>query len=62
MGVWSYLAPILTGVVIPLIPVPAGLKPSAWYFFALFAAVMVGVVTEPLPVAVMGTPGQDQYC
>ena len=53
VGVWSYLAPILTGVVLLLIPVPAGLKPNAWYFFALFAAVMVGVITEPLPAAVI---------
>ena len=39
--------PLLVGAVIALLPVPEGLKPQAWYYFALFAAVIVGVATEP---------------
>jgi di/tricarboxylate transporter len=39
--------PLLVGAVIALLPVPEGLKPQAWCYFALFAAVIVGVATEP---------------
>ena len=39
--------PLLVGAVIALLPVPEGLKPQAWHYFALFAAVIVGVATEP---------------
>jgi L-tartrate/succinate antiporter len=54
---WKYLAPFITGIVILLIPVPAGLKFSAWCFFALFAAVMVGVILEPIPAGVIPLVG-----
>ena len=43
--------PIVVGAGIALLPAPAGLTHNAWYFFALFAAVITGAVTEPLPVA-----------
>ncbi len=49
--------PIVVGIVIALIPTPAGLTSSAWYFFALFAAVIVGVITEPIPAAAVGLIG-----
>ena len=39
--------PLLVGALIARFPVPEGLKPQAWYYFALFAAVIVGVATEP---------------
>lgn len=45
------LLPILVGIVIALVPPPSGLTRNAWYFFALFAAVITGAVTEPIPVA-----------
>ena len=54
---WTGLVPIAVGVVIALIPPPAGLAPHAWYFFAIFAAVVAGLVTEPVPsqaVALIG--------
>jgi L-tartrate/succinate antiporter len=54
---WKYLAPFITGIVILLIPVPAGLKFTAWCFFALFAAVMVGVILEPIPAGVIPLVG-----
>jgi len=44
-------------VIIALIPPPAGLPQHAWYFFALFAAVVAGLITEPVPsqaVALIG--------
>ena len=49
--------PVLVGGVIALIPVPEGLRPQAWYYFALFAAVIVGVATEPIPPGAIGLAG-----
>jgi Di- and tricarboxylate transporters len=49
--------PLLVGGVIALLPVPEGLKPQAWYYFALFAAVIVGVATEPIPPGAIGLAG-----
>ena len=40
---WQALSPVAVA------PVPAGLAPHAWYFFAIFAGVIVGLVVEPFP-------------
>lgn len=45
------------GGAIALAPVPPGLAPGAWYYFALFAAVIAGIVTEPIPPAAVGLCG-----
>ena len=55
--VWRAGAPLLVGAFIAIVPVPAGLAPAAWYFFAIFAAVIVALVTEPLPGAAVGLLG-----
>jgi len=49
--------PLIVGALIALIPTPAGLKPQAWYYFALFAAVIVGGATEPIPPGAIGLAG-----
>ena len=54
---WRALLPIIVGIVIIAIPVPAGLKPKAWYFFALFTATILAVILEPIPVAGAGLVG-----
>lgn len=55
---WSKLAVvILVGVVLAVLPPPAGLAPFAWYYFALFAAVVVGLILEPVPAAAIGLIG-----
>ena len=46
--------PIVAGVVVLLIPVPTGLEPSAWHYFAIFIATILALVLEPLPPAVSG--------
>jgi L-tartrate/succinate antiporter len=51
------LVPILVGLGIGLMPSPAGLAPNAWRYFALFAAIIVGLVTEPIPAAALGLLG-----
>jgi L-tartrate/succinate antiporter len=55
--IWKGAIAILVGVIVALLPVPAGLKPVAWYFFALFCAVVVGLVLEPIPAAAVGVTG-----
>jgi L-tartrate/succinate antiporter len=47
----------LVGVVIALLPVPQGLKPQAWYHFAIFVTTIVALVLEPIPGAVAGLIG-----
>jgi L-tartrate/succinate antiporter len=50
-------APLVVGIALALVPTPGGLSPSAWRYFALFAAVIVGVITEPIPAAAVGLAG-----
>jgi L-tartrate/succinate antiporter len=50
-------APFVVGAAIILAPTPHGLPLSAWRYFALFAAVMVGMVTELIPPAALGLVG-----
>ena len=50
----SAAIPIVAGIVVFLIPVPNGLEPSAWHYFAIFIATILALVLEPLPPAVSG--------
>jgi len=54
---WKAIAPIAVAIIIALIPAPAGLAPHAWYFFAIFAGVIVGLMLEPLPGGAVGLIG-----
>jgi L-tartrate/succinate antiporter len=54
---WRMLAPLGVGAALALLPVPAGLTPAAWRYFALFAAVVIGLVIEPVPAAGVGFIG-----
>lgn len=49
--------PIAAGVLLALIPAPAGLEPHAWHYFAVFVAVILAVITEPVPSAAVGLMG-----
>ena len=49
--------PLLAGAAIALCPAPHGLAPNAWYYFAVFVAVVLGVITEPIPGAAVGLLG-----
>jgi L-tartrate/succinate antiporter len=40
-----------------LLPAPSGLSPTGWHFLALFIAVIVGLVLEPIPSAAIGLVG-----
>ncbi len=50
------LVPIFVAIAIALIPAP-GLPQYAWYYFAIFAGVIVGLVLEPLPGGATGLIG-----
>ncbi len=51
---WKHFAPIVVALVVALIPAPAGLPQYAWYYFAIFSGVIVGLMFEPLPGGAIG--------
>ncbi len=55
--VLRWAVPIALGIVLRLVPTPAGLSPNAWHYFALFAAVITALITEPLPGPAIGLVG-----
>ncbi len=54
---WKAYVPLLVVVVLGLIPAPEGLPQHAWYYLAIFAGVIVGLMLEPLPGAAIGVIG-----
>jgi L-tartrate/succinate antiporter len=54
---WRALLPIAVAALIALLPAPEGLPQHAWYFFAIFAGVIVGLMVEPLPGGAIGLIG-----
>jgi L-tartrate/succinate antiporter len=54
IAIWKALAPVIATIVIALIPAPEGLGQHAWYYFAIFAGVIVGLMLEPIPGAAIG--------
>jgi L-tartrate/succinate antiporter len=54
---WKALIPIAVGALLLLLPVPEGLKPNAWYYFALFVTVIIALILEPIPAAAVGMIG-----
>jgi L-tartrate/succinate antiporter len=48
---------VAVAVVVALIPAPAGLPQHAWYYFAIFVGVIVGLMFEPLPGGAIGLIG-----
>lgn len=54
---WKFALPVAVTLLLALIAPPAGLAPHAWYFFAIFAGVIVGLMLEPLPGAAVGLIG-----
>ncbi len=54
---WKFIVPLLIAAVICLVPVPHGLKPNAWHYFAVFCAVIGALILEPIPAAAAGLVG-----
>jgi L-tartrate/succinate antiporter len=51
---WKAIAPIAVVIILALIPPPEGLPRHAWWYFAIFAGVIVGLMFEPLPGGAIG--------
>lgn len=54
---WRAGVPLLVGLTLALLPAPAGLPPHAWHYFAVFATVILALITEPVPAAAVGFLG-----
>lgn len=54
---WKAAAPVAVAVVLALITPPEGLPQHAWWYFAIFAGVIVGLMLEPLPGGAIGLIG-----
>jgi L-tartrate/succinate antiporter len=54
---WRAGIPVLTGVALALTPAPDALAPHAWHYFAVFASVILALITEPIPAAAVGLIG-----
>ena len=51
------IVPVIIGLGLWAIPAPAALDHNAWTYFALFATVVVALVLEPIPPALVGLAG-----
>jgi L-tartrate/succinate antiporter len=51
------LAPFVIAVLLAIMPPPDGLPQHAWYFFAIFTGVVLGLILEPLPGPAIGLIG-----
>ena len=51
------LIPVLVTLVVWFIPAPEGLSANAWHFMAIFLGVVIGLIIEPVPAALVGLIG-----
>ena len=51
------LIPVALGALLLALPAPHGLAPAGWHYFALFSAIIVGLILEPVPGSVIGLMG-----
>lgn len=51
------ILPVLVLLVLWFLPGPEGLTGSAWHFLAIFMAVVIGLIVEPVPAALVGFAG-----
>jgi L-tartrate/succinate antiporter len=54
---WKRFLPTSVAVVLALLPAPEGLPSHAWFYFAIFAGVITGLIIENLPGAGVGLIG-----
>lgn len=50
-------SPLIVLALLWFIPAPEGLSANAWHFLAVFLAVVVGLIIEPVPAALVGFTG-----
>src|SRR5262245_16871115 len=56
-GLWKAIAPVAVAALLALLPAPEGLAQHAWFYFAIFAGVIAGLMLEPVPGSVVGLIG-----
>ena len=49
--------PLIIAIIVAILPTPEGLTVNAQYFFAVFLGVIVGLILEPIPPALIGLTG-----
>jgi citrate:succinate antiporter/L-tartrate/succinate antiporter len=54
---WKTIAPLGVWLVLYLLPIPSGLNANQWHYFAVFAAVIAGLIVESMPVGAVGLIG-----
>src|SRR5690348_18191639 len=54
---WRALLPIAVTALLAMAPAPEGLPQHGWYYFAIFAGVIVALISEPLPGGAIGLIG-----
>ena len=54
---WRFWLPFIVAFCLYLTPIPNGLDANQWHYFAIFAAVIVGLIVESMPVAAVGFIG-----
>jgi citrate:succinate antiporter/L-tartrate/succinate antiporter len=54
---WRFWLPFVVGFSLYFCPTPDGLENNQWHYFAIFAAVIFGLVVESMPVAAVGLIG-----
>lgn len=56
-GKLKFILPVLVTIIIALLPTPEGLSQNAQYFVAIFFGVIIGLILEPIPAALVGLTG-----
>jgi len=54
---WEMIVPLAVWLAIFVAPAPAGLNNNQWHYFAIFAAVIAGLVLESMPPGAVGLIG-----
>ncbi len=57
MNIVKKFSPVIVAAVMALLPVPEGLSANGWYFLSIFVGVIVGLIVEPVPAALVGLSG-----
>lgn len=51
------ISPILVLIFVWFLPTPTDLSINAWHYLAIFLAVIIGLILEPIPAALVGVIG-----
>ena len=57
MRILKLFSPLIVAALMALLPAPEGLPPNGWYFLCIFVGVVVGLIIEPVPAALVGLAG-----